>query len=459
MLNTVLDEMYFQLKTNLLEKWYPLVIDKSNGGYFTNLDYSFNLKDQQEKMVVTQARHIWTLSKASSFFNNSDYKEFAEHGFDFLKEKMWDNKNGGFYQIRNHEGGFSDVEGWQNEKRIYGNAYGLYGLAALYKLTSSEEVLEFAGKTFNWIEDIAHDKKDKGYFQFITEDCEIFDKESKYKSIATDKIEVGYKDQNSSIHLLEAFTEFYNVNKSDLLKTRLEEMLILIRDTIICDKGYLNLFFDYKWNPVSFRDEEKNVREKNYRLDHVSFGHDYETAFLLLEASHALGLEDDIKTLRIAKKLVDHSLENGWDSKNGGFFEEGYYFKDSSKCEIIKPTKNWWAQAEALNVYLMMSLIFPEEKKYEKIFLKIWDYVKNYILDKENGGWYWGGIDKQPFQKTEPKGSIWKGTYHNGRALMNCITMLSDESFILRNINPEFAQIKSESDRFISHWKDIAKKL
>jgi mannobiose 2-epimerase len=31
----------------------------------------------------------------------------------------------------------------------------------------------------------------------------------------------------------------------------------------------------------------QEIREKNYGLDHVSFGHDYETAFLMLEASIA----------------------------------------------------------------------------------------------------------------------------------------------------------------------------
>jgi mannobiose 2-epimerase len=55
--------------------------------------------------------------------------------------------------------------------------------------------------------------------------------------------ELGYKDQNTSIHLLEAFTELYQVWPDELLKTRLQEMLTLLTDTIIDKKGYLQLFF------------------------------------------------------------------------------------------------------------------------------------------------------------------------------------------------------------------------
>ncbi len=55
--------------------------------------------------------------------------------------------------------------------------------------------------------------------------------------------ETGYKDQNSSIHLLEALTALYEVWKDPLVRERLQEMLFLIRDTIITRRGNLGLFF------------------------------------------------------------------------------------------------------------------------------------------------------------------------------------------------------------------------
>lgn len=450
------DKMLDELTKNLLEKWYPFVIDKEYGGYFTNITYDFKLMHSQEKMIVTQARHMWTTSKAADYLNSELYHETAKHGFKFLKEKMWDDKYGGFYQIRSREGNYCEIEGWRNEKRTYGNAFGIYGLAALYGLTLENEVLDLAKEAFNWIESHAYDSQYKGYFQFLTQEGQPFDKNSSYKTIASDAVEVGYKDQNSSIHLLEAYTELYKVWKDKKLYNQLKSLLELIRDVITTPKGYLQLFFERDWTPVSFRNASEEIRKANYQLDHVSFGHDYETAFLMLEASYTLGLINDVKTLQTAKKMLDHAIENGWDKINGGFFDEGYYFSENDKCEIIKDTKNWWAQAEALNALLLFSKIFPQEQKYYLLFLKEWDYVKKYLIDHEYGDWYWGSLEKEPFYRTAPKGTIWKATYHNGRALMNCILMLADDDCELYQSNKKFRHLKYESDNFIKHWQKTA---
>lgn len=453
----ILDELLVCLKDRVLAKWYPLVIDKEFGGYFSNISYDWKIMPQQDKMVVTQARHIWTLSKAASFFNIEIFKDYTFQGYKFLKNKMWDSKFGGFYQMRSREGEMSGYQGFYDEKRMYGNAYGIFALAALYELINDKEVSDLAKDAFYWVEFKAADKVDNGYFQFLKREGIPFNKESEYKTKASDAVEVGYKDQNSSIHLLEAYTEFYNVWKSPELYERLKNILFLIRDVITTEKGYLNLFFENKWKPVSFRDAPEGVRKKNYGLDHVSFGHNYETAFLILEGSYVLGLKDDIKTLKKARQMMDHAIENGWDKSSAGFFDEGYYFKKDGRCEIIKDTKVWWAQAEGLNALLLFSKIFPEEKKYYELFLQQWEYIKKYLLDSEYGDWYWGSLEKEPFYKTEPKGTIWKGTYHTCRALMNCIKILADENCNLMKTNKEFRRLKNNSDEFIKSWKKVGK--
>lgn len=452
----ILNELLNHLENQILPKWYPLCVDKDCGGYFSNLSYNFEIMPEQDKMIVTQARHIWACSKFSSFFGSEVLKEIAYHGYKFLIDKMWDKKYGGFFMMRNREGELSAYNGFFDEKRTYGNAFALYGLSALYEITHDNNILELAKQTFQWIEEKAADKIDNGYFQFLTREGASLDKYSDYKTNAVDKLEVGYKDQNSSIHLLESYTELYGVWKSDELYKRLKNILFLIRDVIVTDKGYLNLFFDNKWNPVSFRNSPKEVRENNYGLDHVSFGHNYETAFLMLEASYKLGLKNDITTLYKAKKMLDHAVENGWDKINGGFFDEGYYFEDNKKCTIIKDTKVWWAQAEGLNALLLFSKIFPEEKDYYELFLKQWEYIKKYLIDYEHGDWYWGSLEKEPFYTKEPKSTIWKCTYHTGRALMNCIKMLDDGTFCLlcsRNYKKE----RQNFHKFLEHWKRIAK--
>ncbi|HTR81443.1 MAG TPA: AGE family epimerase/isomerase [Bacteroidota bacterium] len=424
---SLVNEFTNALMEGVLKRWYPLAIDREQGGYFTNITYDWKLPPEQEKMIVTQARHIWTLSKAAAFLEKeNEYVDAAMHGYKFLKNFMWDKQHGGFYQIRSRNGGMSDVRMWRDEKRAYGCAFAIYGLAALARETRDTEVLNFAKEAYGWVEEHSYDPKAGGYFEFLTREGRPFDLHSPYKTKASDGNEVGFKDQNSSIHLLEAYTELYSVWRSPELRKQLEGLLVLIRDRMVAHEGYLRLFFHPDWTPVSFKDAEDKEREENFGLDHVSFGHDYETAFLMLEASHTLGIEGDMNTLSTAKRMLDHALMYGFDGSVGGFYDGGYYLAGGKKCTIVKETKNWWAQAEGLNALLLFSKIFPEEPRYYDYFLKQWNYVKTYILDPENGDWFEGGLDKEPHFKTGPKGHIWKGTYHTGRALMNCIDLLNE---------------------------------
>ncbi len=104
---------------DLLRRWYPRVLDEKYGGYFTNLTYDWHVTSEQEKMIVTQARHVWTNSKAAVFESHgSPYVDYALSGFKFLQEHMWDDRYGGFYQMRSREGGYTDSRGWGEEKRM-----------------------------------------------------------------------------------------------------------------------------------------------------------------------------------------------------------------------------------------------------------------------------------------------------------------------------------------------------
>jgi len=444
------ETLHEHLDEHLLRKWYPLVVDEKCGGYFTNVTHDWRLAPEQEKMIVTQANHVWTTSKAEAFVAGaSRYEALARHGFLFLRDFMWDQRYGGFYQIRGREGGYSDCRGYGEEKRTYGNAFGLLALANLYALTHDPEALELAKETFKWLEAHAFDPEFKGYFQFLTRQGEPFDENSQYRSVASDVREVGFKDQSSTIRLLQAYTELYRVWPDSTLRAQLASTLKLIQDTMVMKNGHLQLFFTRDWTPVSFRMASEATRSLNYALDHISFGHDYEAAVLLLEASFALGIVDDTRTLTLAKRLLDHALENGWDKELGGFFDWGYYLEGSDGCSIVKGTKTWWSQAEALNTLLIFSCLFPEEARYREYFEKQWEYVAAYVLDRRNGDWYEGGLDKEPTGVTGPKGHMWKATYHTARALMNCITLLSEEAKGMTALHSR----KHEMEKFVKYWR------
>jgi cellobiose epimerase len=418
----VLSEMEFSMKEELLDVWYPRSFDQEYGGFLSTFTYDFKPEGEQDKMIVSQARHLWTNSKAALIYPDvKTYRDGAALGFKFLRDVMWDQSYGGFYTLVDRQG---NVKGG-DEKTAYGNAFGIYALAAHYATSKDTAALQLAQKAFRWLEKNSHDPVHKGYFQHLTRTGTPI-----LRSPSTDsKFETGYKDQNSSIHLLEAFTELYHVWPDSLLRARLQEMLVLIRDTIVQPKGYMVLFFHPDWTPVSYRDSSQEVSREHFSLDHVSFGHDVETAFLMLEASHVLGISNDSITLKVSKKMVDHALENGWDKEVGGFYDGGYYFNGHMGITIVQDSKNWWSQAEGLNTLLMMAELFPkDDHNYVDKFIQLWNYTNQYVIDHEHGEWYPGGLDKEPDQKTALKGHIWKASYHQFRSLMNCVERLKNDT-------------------------------
>lgn len=304
-------------------------------------------------------------------------------------------------------------------KQAYDNAFAIYGLAAYADAADNKEALDLAYRAFQWLDQHAHDAGYGGYFNFMQRDGTPF--EQGYDGTSP-------KDQNSSIHLLEAFTELYHLRPDPHLEDHLREMLVLVRDTIRVDPGYLTLFSEADWEPVSYRDSSEAVRQANYYYDHVSFGHDVETAYLMHEAAEVLGMEGDSTTQYYGKQMVDHALENGWDNRRGGFYDGGYYFEEGSELTIINDAKNWWSQAEGLNAMLLMAGLYPEEPpEYHRYFLQLWQYIDEYLIDHEHGGWFEWGQDQSPETRHDSKGHIWKTNYHDGRAMMNAIRYLSDE--------------------------------
>ena len=429
--------------------WYPLSLDTLYGGFYSDINYEWKLEGKQNKFVVTQARHVWSTANAAMFYQKDNtLRKVAEHGFRFLQDKMWDKQFGGFFDLVDQSGEPITEEG-RIIKRGYGIAFAIYGLAAYSRASGDSAALRLAREAFHWFEEHSYDSQYGGYFQFMARDGTPLP--DGYKGVPP-------KDQNSMIHLLECYSELYKVWPDQKLRDRLHSLLQIIRDTITTEKGHMVLFFTRDWTPVSYRDSSAAVRERNYEFDHVSFGHDVETAYLLLEASETLGLKNDTTTLRVAKRMVDHALRNGWDAGRGGLFDGGYYFDGQQQATIVRNTKEWWAQIEAVNSFLMMSELFPEDELgYFDKFRTQWEYCKKYLIDAEHGGWYWGGVDVVPGNKLSAKGSIWKATYHTSRSLINCINRLKSRTrtAVVKSFEPVNKNATPEARKLLEYLFSI----
>jgi mannobiose 2-epimerase len=393
------------LREELTKHWYPQAIDKELGGFHQNFSRDWSPLPDDNRFLVYQARMTWTAA-AFARYSESDRKAFlghARYGIEYLDKTMRDAESGGFHFVLDAHGKVDPKLG--TEKHVYGTSFVLYAASEAYEVTHDPLALKVARDSYEWLDSHAHDPEFGGYLEALTrEGTPILKRDdSAPVSRRVDRLGVyyGFKSMNSHIHLLEAVAAYYRVEKTPAVERRLRELLGIVRDKIAAEPGALNLYLTRDWRPAPAHD---------------SFGHDVETAYLLVEAAEALGQPDDETTWRVARRLVDHALDWGWDSQDGGFFDKGDVFAAGP----YDTTKVWWTQAEGLNALLLMHTRFGSQTdRYWKAFLKQWSFIEAHQLDPEHGGWY-GEVTRDGRRIGDGrKASQWKANYHTARAMMN----------------------------------------
>ena len=388
------------LRRDVLDVWFPRTVDNQNGGFNSNFARDWKPDGSQGKFSVFQGRMTWISSQVA--MRHPELKDkflpIAEHGVEFLSNVLWDEKYGGFFWGVGDKGEITNF--YTDGKEMYGESFCIYGAAAAYQATHDPKALTLAQYAFRWIDGHAHDSKNGGYFEWLTREGKVVEGHAGAVTVRTVPVGgflIGYKSMNTHIHLLEALSQLYEVWKDDTL--RLEELLTIVRDKICVSPGVMNLYFTNDWRPIP---------------DHDSYGHDVETAYLMLEAEDVLGKKHDPRTEQMAKMLVDHALAYGWDENLGGFYGDGTTF---GKPEDLR--KEWWVEMEGLNSLLLMHEKYGRETDaYFKAFQKQWRFIKNYQVDAEFHGVY-QMVGPDGIAAPGGKGLIWKAAYHDGRALLN----------------------------------------
>jgi mannobiose 2-epimerase len=409
-------------KTEMLAKWFPRCVDLEHGGFRPNFREDWSPGDQNDKTIVFQARMTWVCAQVAMRCPElrAEYLKYTRHGVDFLVGTMWDSRHGGFFWGLDEAGKITPRYG--GEKHVYGIAFAIYGLSAAYEATHDDRALDLARRTFAWLDEHAHDAVHGGYYEALARTGQpiltsVAQTASQGQRRDADFISTayGFKSMNAHIHLLEALTALNRVCKDTAVRERLREVFTIVREKIAVEPGCLNLYFTPDWRPLP---------------DHDSFGHDVETAYLLLEAAEVLSesgmandrgrgdrarATDDARTLTVARSLVDHALAWGWDENHGGFYDKGAAFQPAWGREKI-----WWTQAEGLNALLLMHERFGSQtSRYWDAFVKQWDFIWNCQSDHRHGGWYETVSAEGRPKPGQAKGTVWKAAYHDGRALMN----------------------------------------
>lgn len=389
------EEIKNELLNDIIPFWNGLR-DDEHGGWYGVVDGGLNVDKKGEKGVILHSRILWFYSNAYIALKDEKLLDNARHAYEFLTEKCYDKEHGGVFWAVNYDGSVLD-----DMKHSYCQAFFIYALSSYYRASGDRAALDTAYEVMELVE--RHHADSIAYREKLSRDwsTELANDELSENGLMADKT------MNTTLHLMEAYTELYLADKSPRVLERLKFQLDVTYDKIfdkVNDK--LFVFFDRELNEIG---------------DVYSYGHDIEATWLIDRAIDVIGDEEYGRKFReMNSRIAEKIAKTAYDKESGSLLNE---------CDkgVVNRRRIWWVQAESVVGFLNAYKRGYGGQEYLDIAESVWDFIKNNIVDKRPGGEWLGSLDDGG--KADPSENIvdpWKCPYHNGRMCLEVLSRLED---------------------------------
>ena len=412
-------EMQDVLENNILPFWLEKMQDNEHGGFYGRIDGNNQLHPEAEKGAILNARILWSFSAAYRVLQKEEYLEAATRAKDYLIEHFIDPEYGGVYWSVDYKG-----EPLDTKKQFYAIAFVIYGLTEYARATGDREALEYALDLYDSIEEHAFDSEQNGYIEACTREW------GKIEDMRLSELDANYpKSQNTHLHIMEAYANLLRCLKEmraqeqcDYVPTigsvlpvgisvppetmvnvegALRNIISIFIDKILNpETNHLDLFFDMDWTRGAGHLE--------------SYGHDIECSWLLHEAALVLGDENVLEKVESVIQKVAKAAEKGL-RPDGSMIHEA-----NLDTGHIDDDLHWWVQAENVVGWFNIWQHFGDEEAFKKSE-KCWHYIKENLVDFDNGEWFWSRHSDGTLNTVDDKAGFWKCPYHNSRMCLEII--------------------------------------
>ena len=412
-------EMQDVLENNILPFWLEKMQDNENGGFYGRIDGSGVLHPDAEKGAILNARILWTFSAAYRVLEKKELLEAATRAKNYLVDHFIDPEYGGVYWSVDYKG-----EPLDTKKQFYAIAFAIYGLSEYARATGNREALEYALDLYDCIEEHAFDDEQNGYIEACTREW------GKIGDMRLSELDANYpKSQNTHLHIMEAYANLLRCLKEMRAQEQCDYVpaigsvlpvgISVPPETMVNVEGVLrniiSIFIDKILNP------ETNHLDLFFDMDwtrgagHLeSYGHDIECSWLLHEAALVLGDENLLEKVENVVQKVAKASEKGL-REDGSMIHEA-----NLDTGHVDDDLHWWVQAENVVGWFNVWQHFGDEEAFKKSE-KCWHYIKENLVDYDNGEWYWSRHPDGTLNTVDDKAGFWKCPYHNSRMCLEII--------------------------------------
>ena len=387
-------EMLHELEDNILPFWRDKMTDQVHGGFLGRINGNGVAHPEAEKGAMLNACILWAFSAAYRVTRTPEWLSTATRAKDYFVSHFIDKEYGGVYWSLNPDGTPKDTK-----KQTCAIGFAIYGLSEYTRATGDQDTLALALSLYHDIEDHAYDPEHNGYIEALARD---------WKPIGdmrlSDKDENASRTMNTHLHIIEPYTNLLRClneqdDDNDGLRASLVNLLHIFTDIILNKQtGHLDLFFNDRW------EGKRNVE---------SFGHDIEAAWLLHETALLLGDVNIDDVVRRIAKAADEGVQ-----PDGSMVYE--HWKDTGKTDT---QRQWWTLCENVIGHLDLYQYYGDRDALG-VALSCWDFIKQHIVDHEQGEWLWSVDAEGRPNRKDDKAGFWKCPYHNSRM---CLEVLERE--------------------------------
>ena len=335
-----------------LSRWLAAAPTPS-GLFQTEFDRNWTTIQSTSGDLTTQSRLIYAMLAGYELTSDKSYRDEAVKGADFLINHFHDPVHGGYFARVTADGKvISDA------KQTYANAFALFALANMFRVTKEEKYRLAAMKAWR---DIKFNLRDANG-GFRPETSRDF------------RPSASLRTQNPVMHLFEALLALADATHDPEALAGADSVARFVVYRLLQGlpdgSAYIPEWYDEQWRPLA--DKEKG--------GYVDIGHQFEWSHLLL-GSAKLGLSGIYS--ETAKRVLSYAVKVGYEEIDGGSFSRAY--PDGT----VDRDKLWWQQSECL--WAMMAGAKADNRsdlwrRYEQTL----ELVRSQFIDPKGGGWAFG---------------------------------------------------------------------
>ena len=332
----------------IIKPWHKHVFDDQDGGYHAYLKRDWQAYQFSKQYPGMISRQLFSFSAAYLLSGNPKYLLSAHETFDYLVEKGWDEKYGGWYQKLDDQGYVED-----KKKDLFMQTYAISGLSMYYIVTRNSRAKEYIDKSYQILKQYAWDKKHKGYYRQLNRDLSVA------KTV---------KDFSPQVAPATGFlTYLYPITRDTQYLRQMDTIMDLCWNKMRHPQ--------HPWIMERFSRDWRLTGSKN---DKMNVGHNLEVVW---QSLRVYNINDDENFKENATGLAQKLNKKVYYEKTGAW----YHKMSPGNATDRSPTTTWWVQAYGNLTQLYLYHITKEDRYLER-FQKGAKFWNDAFIDNKYGG-------------------------------------------------------------------------